>query len=452
MRVAGYCRVSTEDQAQRGYSLEAQQQAIAAYAAGRGWEVARWYVDAGISAYNDDPQKRPAFAALLADVDLHQWDTAIVLKLDRLARSVRVSAEALDRFRAHGCALISVSEGWDFGSISGQFLFNIMSSLAQMESATIAERTRRGMAMRASKGLWNGTVPWGARLVEGQLGVDPDKAETMAWALETMAQQPFSAVAFAFNRRGELTARGKLWRPFSVEQWLDHADWLLTQPAPWPALVDAARSRRRQPRTRSDRPVHMLTGLLHCACGGTIHTGGTWRRPDGTQAQTLRCQRYTPDRMSGARCPFPRTHRAHYEDLATAYLMALPDLTHEALILGHDDGTLAERRMELLGRRQRLGIGYADGAIPPELYRQRLAALAEEESRLPPPSAQAAAMGGAILLAQRHWHELLPPAQNLFWRSHVDHFVVTGKEMVAVPNATLGAMLEAHRRAEFSAR
>lgn len=444
MRVSAYARVSTEDQATRGFSLDAQRQGIARYAEGRGWAVGRWYVDAGVSAFNDDPQKRPQFADLLAAVGRREWDAAIVLKLDRLARSVRVSAEVLGHFRDHGCALISVSEGWDFGSISGQFLYHIMGALAEMESATISERTRRGMAMQAAKGLWRGTVPWGGTLREGKLIVDPDLAATLAAALETMAREPFSAVAADLNRRGVATARGSAWRPFSVEQWLAHADWLLAQPEPWPTLLAAARARPRAPRVRRDRQHHELAGLLRCACGGRIGSNGAWVRPDGRRAQSMRCLRFGPDRPSGAGCAYRLTDRDSYEAQATAWLMGLPDLADAALTAGDDGAGIAERRAAIVAARQRLGVAYADDALAPAVYRQRMDALAAEERALPPPALGAATIGEAIALAQRHWAATLPVARNLFYRQNVEEFVVTGKELRAVPKPGLAALLARH--------
>lgn len=451
MRVAGYLRVSTDEQATRGFSLEAQQQAISAYATGRGWEIARWYTDAGLSAFTDKAQKRPAFAALLADVAARQWDAVIILKLDRLARSVRVSADTLAHFRAHGCALISVSEGWDFGSISGQFLYHIMGALAEMESATGSERTKRGVAVRRGKGFWHGVVPWGAVTVGGVIAVDPAKAALVAWALATLAHAPFLAVAAELNRRGEPTARGAVWRPFSVEQWLNHADWLLTQPDPWPALLVAARARPRQPHIRRDRDTAMLTGLLLCACGGRITTSASWVSPDGTRRWSLRCRNHDAARPTGAGCPHRLTDRAHYEALVTSWLHALPDLQAPVLVGGDDDAALAAQRGAILARRRRVGLAYADGALDEPAYRTRLAALAIEEARLPPPAAQTVALAQAIARAQRDWHRLLPPARNAFLRGTVAHFLVQGRALQAVPHAALTALLGAYARQQAQA-
>jgi site-specific DNA recombinase len=81
-RIVGYIRVSTEGQADAGYSLAAQRHAITQYCAAHGWEVAAWYEDAGVSAHKETITARPAFATLLADAEAHQFDQVIVHKLD----------------------------------------------------------------------------------------------------------------------------------------------------------------------------------------------------------------------------------------------------------------------------------------------------------------------------------------------------------------------------------
>ena len=82
MRVAGYVRVSSEEQVS-GYSLDAQRRAIEGFCAARGWDEITWYEDAGRSAYADDRAKRPAFARLLGDAEAGAFDVVLVHKGDR---------------------------------------------------------------------------------------------------------------------------------------------------------------------------------------------------------------------------------------------------------------------------------------------------------------------------------------------------------------------------------
>lgn len=85
------------------------------------------------------------------------------------------------------------------------------------------------------------------------------------------------------------------------------------------------------------------------------------------------------------------------------------------------------------------------------LYRTRLVALVLKGAALPPPAAFVAALRRGFPLAQRHWDETLPPAWNAFLRGVVERFVVTGRELLAVPNAGLATRLAAHARGQISA-
>ena len=87
IKIAGlYIRVSTEDQAREGFSLPEQEKRLRAMCEFKGYEVYKVYEDAGISAKTGN--KRPAFDELLQDIKDKKCNTIVVLKLDRLTRSV----------------------------------------------------------------------------------------------------------------------------------------------------------------------------------------------------------------------------------------------------------------------------------------------------------------------------------------------------------------------------
>ena len=88
IRVYGYCRVSTDMQAQHGLSLDAQQEDIRRFAADRGWVVDEIFVDGGFSAKNTD---RPAFQRMVREIKNSDGaiSAVVVTKLDRLTRSLR---------------------------------------------------------------------------------------------------------------------------------------------------------------------------------------------------------------------------------------------------------------------------------------------------------------------------------------------------------------------------
>ena len=82
-RVAIYVRVSTDDQAREGYSLDAQEKRLKNYCSLRNdWEVVEVYRDEGYSGTNTG---RPEYQRMLEEID--RWDTILVLKMDRIHRN-----------------------------------------------------------------------------------------------------------------------------------------------------------------------------------------------------------------------------------------------------------------------------------------------------------------------------------------------------------------------------
>ena len=143
MKAVGYVRVSTDKQADRGVSLDAQAEKIRAIAVVHNAELVEIIVDGGESAKS---LQRPGMERLLALVDAKKVQAVIVAKLDRLTRSVKDLCELLERLERRGVALISVAESLDTSSAAGRLVLNIMTAVSQWEREAIGERTRDAMS------------------------------------------------------------------------------------------------------------------------------------------------------------------------------------------------------------------------------------------------------------------------------------------------------------------
>ena len=174
MRAIGYIRVSTDKQADRGVSLEAQSEKVRAMAVVHGAELVDVIVDAGESAKS---LSRPGMARLLFLVDTGAVDTVIIAKLDRLTRSVKDLAELLERLTKHGVSLVSVAESLDTGSAAGRLVLNIMTAVSQWEREAIGERTRDAMRHKKSKLEFVGNAPYGYRQAADKRHVEPEPGE-----------------------------------------------------------------------------------------------------------------------------------------------------------------------------------------------------------------------------------------------------------------------------------
>src|ERR1017187_10377729 len=158
LKAVGYTRVSTDKQADKGVSLDAQLEKIRAMAVVQGAEVLEVICDAGESAKTLD---RPGMARLRAMVDAGTVQVVIIAKLDRLTRSVKDLAELLERFNKKGVSLVSVAESLDTGSAAGRLVLNIMTAVSQWEREAIGERTATAIQHKKAHHRVYNHVPYG---------------------------------------------------------------------------------------------------------------------------------------------------------------------------------------------------------------------------------------------------------------------------------------------------
>jgi DNA invertase Pin-like site-specific DNA recombinase len=137
MRAAIYARVSTKDQ-----SCEMQMRDLRAYCAARGFTISREYVDIGQSGAKES---RPQLNELMSDSRKRKFDSILVWRFDRFARSTKHLLLSLEEFRSLGVQFISYQENIDTSSPLGQALFTIVAAVAQLERDLIRERVSAGV-------------------------------------------------------------------------------------------------------------------------------------------------------------------------------------------------------------------------------------------------------------------------------------------------------------------
>ena len=163
LRVVGYARVSTSEQASEGVSLAAQAAKVRGFAALHDLDLVGIEEDAGVSAKT---LNRPAVARVLAMLASGEADGVIVAKLDRLSRSVRDWNRLIDEYFGPGPGkqLFSVADSIDTRTAGGRLVLNVLMSVAQWEREAIAERTKDALAHKRSLGEALGPPPFGWRL------------------------------------------------------------------------------------------------------------------------------------------------------------------------------------------------------------------------------------------------------------------------------------------------
>src|SRR5438552_10486939 len=174
MQAIGYVRVSTDRQAEQGFSLEAQESKIRAMATIHSADLVEVIIDGGESAKS---LNRPGLQRLLALINGGQVQAVIVAKLDRLTRSVKDLCNLLELFEKRKVALISVAESLDTGSAAGRLVITIMAAVSEWERLTIGERTKAAMQYMKSNGDCVGNIAYGYRRAPDGEHLEPDPHE-----------------------------------------------------------------------------------------------------------------------------------------------------------------------------------------------------------------------------------------------------------------------------------
>jgi site-specific DNA recombinase len=213
-KVIAYVRVSTEEMATNGVSLDAQRAKLEQYADLYDMEIVEVVVDAGVSAKTT---KRPGLTAALAALDAGKAEGLLVCKLDRLTRSVRDLADLLEGWFGTRFALHSLGERVDTSSAAGRMILNIMTTFAQFEREQLAERTSTALRYRQSQGQHLGGVPYGYEMIEGKLAaVEAELAIVDRIIAERDAGNTWQSIADILNSSGIPTKRGSKWAPASI--------------------------------------------------------------------------------------------------------------------------------------------------------------------------------------------------------------------------------------------
>lgn len=147
MHAIGYCRVSTDEQARNGHSLDAQRAAIQEHADQKGWTI-EWREDRGRSGAQVNPGLREALELLRTG----QADALVVTKTDRIARSVLHAADIAAAAEAQGWPIVILDLGLDMSTPSGRAMFNMLATFAEFERELISQRTKDGLAVAREKG------------------------------------------------------------------------------------------------------------------------------------------------------------------------------------------------------------------------------------------------------------------------------------------------------------
>jgi site-specific DNA recombinase len=161
MNAVIYARVSTKEQAEKGFSLEAQEEKCKAFAKANNYSVDKVFVERGESAKT---QNRTQLGNLIkyAVQNKKKLSALIIWKFDRLARNLGDQIELLRSFNSMGIMVLSATENNEDSSF-GNFIRNVMGSVNQFENDVRRDRTINGMQQAVKEGRWCWKGPTGYR-------------------------------------------------------------------------------------------------------------------------------------------------------------------------------------------------------------------------------------------------------------------------------------------------
>ena len=217
-RIAIYCRVSTIEQAEEGYSIAEQERLLTEWCSKMDYIVTKCYSDRGISgkAINN----RPALKELLKDAEEKKFDMVLVWKINRISRKLTHVLEIAETLEMNNIAFKSYSEEFDNSTPAGKMQFQMMALVGEFERGTIAQNVKMGMIAKSKAGEWCGgqvlgydLVPLekqqGAKRTKTVLTINEREAESVRFIFNEYANgKGYKAITNQLNKLGYKTKKG----------------------------------------------------------------------------------------------------------------------------------------------------------------------------------------------------------------------------------------------------
>lgn len=213
MKAVGYIRVSTEEQAKEGISLDNQASKIKSYCDSQDWELVKVFSDEGSSGKDI---KRKGLENLVPFLEADHVQVVVVYKTDRLTRKQRHLYQLLeDTFEKRGIGFKSVTEPFDTTTAMGKGFLGMLGVFAQLEGDLISERTRDALRRKIELGEYLGSPPLGFEAVEKELRKNDNELGIVEWIFKLREKYrgrnklSLRAIAKKLNEAGLRTKKEK---------------------------------------------------------------------------------------------------------------------------------------------------------------------------------------------------------------------------------------------------
>jgi DNA invertase Pin-like site-specific DNA recombinase len=449
LRAGLYERVSTEEQALRGYSIETQIDNLVEYCEKNELKIVDHYTDEGISGAKP-PLKRPSLQRLLDDVQAGKVDIILFTKLDRWFRSVKEYFKVQEILDKHGVQWRAIHENYDTTTANGQMAITIFLAVAQNERDRTAERIKVVFEhKRKNKEACFGgpNKPMGYMKVKDENGIrrlvkDPAEEQMTQEFWDILVKKNNLAAAVRhMNTVYGVTKAHKTWlriarSPFYCGMWegieefcepyVSKKDWLMVQ--------ESAERRRQDTRAKG---VYLFSGMIRCPECGMILCGTyklNTRNGEKYRYQSYRC------RFKFTTCTYK--HSPSEIKLERWLLKNLRPLMEKDILDHEAEKSKPKKKPKsnlpaLKERQRRLNVMYMAGNMSDADYLKEDAelklAIAKAESEAPPPERDITPLQELLKTDFEGIYKTFEPEEKRrFWRSIIKEIKFDNKDVVDV--------------------
>ena len=432
MIAALYIRVSTAEQAQHGYSLEAQESLLRSYAAQNGMVVYDLYADKGKSA-NKALSKRTELNRMLHDAELKKFDCILFKDITRWSRNSAQYYAVQDKLDRYGVYWLAVEQPYlETKTPTGRFQVTVMLGTAQLESENTSQRIKFVMANRVANG---GAINGSDKLPLGYMVDDSTGSKCVV-----KDEQAAPIVMDLFDRYRRTRNQHELGRylkdQYGLTIWQPNLSKLLhntmyygeyrgnpnycepyLSKSEWDAIqrIKPVYSRK----TRNN--LYLFRGLLRCPeCGRTMNA-----RYKQTGQVYYACQYH----LNYHECGYSKSHR---QDRIESYLLdnikPMLDAVHiESKNIKRNAPKTQNRVKALEAKLDRLKNLYIDGDISKEIYAEKRdkVKIELEQIRADQSELDYDRLNAILNSGWRNLYERIDPEdRGQFWRTILHHIEI----------------------------
>jgi DNA invertase Pin-like site-specific DNA recombinase len=444
LRVALLPRVSTDEQVLRGYSLQAQEDALVKFANDNNMKIVGIYRDEGHSA-RKPVLKRPVMLQLLEDVKAGKIDRILFIKLDRWFRNVSEYHAIQAILDKHNVSWQAILEDYRTDSADGRLKVNIMLSVAENEADRTSERIKFVFNAKLARKEVYFNLPFGYKteIIDGvrRAVKDPEVQHILEDFFKQAMRTSIRRAAEEMNRKYDRVHPYKFWWGITKHELYtgtykgieDFAPAYITQEE-----YEELNNKNKTIKKTQNNRVYIFTGLMKCPyCGRTLTSKYTTAR-SGDEYMYYRCA----SKLAGT-CDFKTISEKDLEK----YMLANVRSEIEKFILSTEVDPKEEKKSKpkksevekLQEKLRRTNVAFFAGNMDDDEYAEQTKALKEqiakaqaEEAREEKPVDTEAVKAFLATDFEKLYETLTKEERRTLWRSVVDEIVLDGTEPVGI--------------------